>query len=395
MLGFSAFVTLLPVLAHDFVLNNSQAGLIGGVLLGGFMASVPLLGPLTDRIDARRIYAVAAVIAAIGAAGFSWYASGFWSALCCQLLIGIGLAGTYIPGLKTLSDRLQGISQSRGAAFYGATFGVGTAASMALCGLIGAHFGWRTAFMVVSFGPLIAAAIVLFAFEPARPMRAAQTALLDFRPVWRDRNVRPYLFATTAHAWELYATRAWIVAFLTFADSLRDADDRLPVSVAVVAAVITLLGPFASVTGNEFAHRYGRARLITIAAMLSGIASCIVGFLTHAPWIVLLVFAALHTMFTLIDGSVITAGMVTAAEPTRRGSTMAVYSFMGFGAGFIAPAAFGVVLDLAGGRHSTFAWGLAFASLGAVGLLAIIPARRLAARELARASAHAAGTKQR
>jgi MFS family permease len=108
-----------------------------------------------------------------------------------------------------------------------------------------------------------------------------------------------------------------------------------------------------------------------------------VGFLTHAPWSVLLVFAALHTMFTLIDGSVITAGMVTAAEPARRGSTMAVYSFMGFGAGCIAPAAFGVVLDLTGGRHSTFAWGMAFASLGAIGLLALIPARRLAARERA------------
>lgn len=381
MLGFSAFATLLPVLAKDFALNNAQAGLISGVLLGGFMASVPLLGPLTDRVDARRVYGVAACIASLGAAGFALYASGFWSAFFCQLLIGIGLAGTYIPGMKALSDRLQGIAQSRGAAFYGATFGVGAAVSMALCGLVAAAFGWRTAFVVVAVGPLIAAAIVLYAFEAAVPKRVVHTALLDFRPVWANRDVRPYLFATAAHAWELYATRAWVVAFLTFADSLRTDADRLPIAVAVVASAITLLGPVASVTGNEFAHRYGRARLITIAALSSSLASFAVGFLAPSPWAVLLIFTALHTMFTLIDGSVITAGMVAAADPARRGSTMAVYSFMGFGAGFIAPTCFGVVLDFAGGRESSVAWGYAFASLGLVGLLAIIPARSLAQRE--------------
>jgi hypothetical protein len=39
------------------------------------------------------------------------------------------------------------------------------------------------------------------------------------------------------------------------------------------------------------------------------------------------------------------------------------------------------VLDLAGGRGVLVAWGLAFASLGAVALLGVIPARILAKRE--------------
>jgi hypothetical protein len=48
--------------------------------------------------------------------------------------------------------------------------------------------------------------------------------------------------------------------------------------------------------------------------------------------------------------------------------------------GCIAPAVFGTVLDLAGGRGERTAWGLAFASLGVVAVLGMFPARRLAAR---------------
>jgi hypothetical protein len=49
---------------------------------------------------------------------------------------------------------------------------------------------------------------------------------------------------------------------------------------------------------------------------------------------------------------------------------MAIYSFAGFSAAFLAPLAFGAVLDLAGGNRSQFAWGLAFASIGVFGALA-------------------------
>ena len=44
---------------------------------------------------------------------------------------------------------------------------------------------------------------------------------------------------------------------------------------------------------------------------------------------------------------------------------MAVHSFLGFGAGMIAPLVFGAVLDLTGGNTSVLAWGFAFATLGA------------------------------
>lgn len=380
MSAFSAFVTLLPVLAPEFGLNNAQAGLIGGIVLGGNVLSVPFLGPLTDRIDARRVYALAAVVAASGALGFSFFASGFWSALLCQALIGVGLAGTYVPGMKALTDRLHGPWQSRGAAIYGATFGVGASASLVLCGAIAAAFGWRAAFLASGAGPLLAAAIMVLALEPSTPRPAVRPALLDFRPVFRNAAVRPYLFGSAAHSWELHATRAWLVAFLAFAADLRGGADSVPVAAASMAALIYLLGPAASVSGNELALRFGRARMMTLGPALSAVASCIIGFLAGSPWMALLAFAAVHMYLVGIDAGVMTAGVVSAAEPAHRGASITMHSLVGFGTGFISPTVFGVVLDLAGGRGEVMAWGLAFASLGMVALLGIIPARQLARR---------------
>ena len=376
MTAFSGFVTLLPVLAPEFGLNNSQAGLIGGTVLGGYVLAVPFLGPLTDRIDARRVYAAAALLAGCGALGFSFFASGFWSALLCQALIGFGLAGTYVPGMKALTDRLQGPWQSRGAAIYGATFGVGASGSLVLTGAVAGAFGWQAAFLAAGAGPLLAGALVALALEPVTPRAAARRALLDFRPVFRNVAVRSFLIGSAAHSWELHATRAWLVAFFTFAAGLRG--ESVPLSAALTVAVIYLLGPIASVVGNELSLRFGRPTLMTVGPILSAAASGVIGFLAGWPWAALVAVAAMHMLFIGIDAGAMTAGVVSAAEPAYRGATLTLHSLIGFGTGFVSPMIFGVVLDLAGGRGELMAWGLAFLSLGAVAILGVIPARRLA-----------------
>ena len=56
MTGFASYTTLLPELMRLWGLNNSAAGLIGGVFYAGYMLAVPVLSSLTDRVDSRRIY---------------------------------------------------------------------------------------------------------------------------------------------------------------------------------------------------------------------------------------------------------------------------------------------------------------------------------------------------
>lgn len=372
MTGFAAYTTLLPVLQVQWNLSNSEAGLVSGVYYAGYVAATPVLTSLTDRVDSRRVYLLACLLSFLGAAGFTLFANGLWSALFFQFLIGTGLGGTYMPGLKMLADRLEGAVQSRAVGFYTASFGVGSTLSIFICGAIGAAYGWQWAFAYGAVGPVIAASMVNLGMPRGRTRAAASPApaLLDFRPILRNRKTLPYVIGYSAHNYELFGQRSWMVAFLAYCASLQPADAPMLFSAASLAATINLLGPVMSVTGNELAIRFGRTRVIFTFMTASGLVACVLGYAAALPWVAVFLLMCVHYGLMLGDSAALTSGAVASAHPDERGATMAIYSFMGFSAAFLAPLVFGAVLDLAGGNRSLLAWGLAFASIGIFGTLA-------------------------
>jgi MFS family permease len=380
MAGFSTYATLLPRLQDEWGMNNSQAGFISGMFFAGYMAAVPLLTSLTDRVDARRIYLVSSLVAAAALAGFALLVEGVQSAALLQLFAGAGIAGTYMPGLRALTDNVEGTrSQSRAVAFYTAVFGLGTSLSILAAGSIAESMGWRWAFALAAAGPVVAGLMVVRGLRPKRPERVHELHVLDFRPVLASREVRPYIFGYAVHCWELFGSRSWLVAFIVFAQGLGVArgSGAAAWSAVTIAAVANLFGPAASIFGNELAMRHGRERLIWKAMLASGALTCALGFVSFLPWYALAGVIMLHMCLIMGDSSALTAGVVTRARESIRGATMAVHSMLGFGAGFVAPLVFGMVLDLAGGKASSFAWGLAFTTLGvgAVVMAALIRSR--------------------
>ena len=361
MTVFSTYPALLPQLQTEWSMSNTEAGFVSGLFFAGYMTAVPVLTALTDRVDARRIYLLSSVVAAVGAAGFASLAHGAASGGFFQLLVGIGIAGTYMPGLRALADNTTGAAQTRAVSFYTASFGFGVSLSLVLASGIAAAAGWRWAFAVSAAGPLLAAAMIVLGLPARKPPGVrADAHLLDFRPVLRNRAARRYIFGYAVHCWELLGSRSWMVAFLTFAQSMVPA----PLSPAAIHAVANLASPFASIAGNEVALRAGRARVIVVGMTLSGALTCALGFFAHLPWILVLALVVAHMLLVMSDSSTLTAGMVAASDPGLRGATMAVHSTLGFGAGFVAPLVFGLALDLAGGNRSAFAWGIAFVTLG-------------------------------
>jgi MFS family permease len=177
-----------------------------------------------------------------------------------------------------------------------------------------------------------------------------------------------YILGYAAHCWELFGLRSWMPAFFAFSLGITAAQTSPLLGAAALAAWINLLGPLASILGNEAAVRRGRRPVVLAVMAASGALACVVGF--SAPLPIVLVFLVMTAYFLLVmgDSAALTAGLVAAAEPGRRGATMALHSLLGFGAGFVAPLAFGAMLDLAGGNERVPAWGLAFASLGIWGL---------------------------
>jgi len=369
MLCYAIYPTLLPQLQLEWGASNSAAGLISGMFFAGYMASVPVLSGLTDRVDARRVYFCSSLLCATGGLGFALFAQGVWSAAAFQALTGAGIAGTYMPGLKALTDNLGERAQSRAVSFYTAVFGFGASFSILLAGSVAAALGWRWAFALCALGPLSAGLMMLGGLPPRRPPAASRAALLDLRPVLANRAARGYILGYTVHCWELFGSRSWMVAFFVFSQSLS-AEGPWPWSPVLIAAIANMFGPGASVLGNELAMRYGRNRVVPVFMLASGLFTCLFGLLSGLPWYAIVGLSFLMLVLHMGDSSALTAGMVINSDPSMRGASMALHSMLGFGAGFIAPLAFGAVLDAAGGNADASAWMLAYVSLGVGGVLA-------------------------
>jgi predicted MFS family arabinose efflux permease len=387
MTGFATWAALLPTLRQAWRLTNSEAGLISGAFFGGYMAAVPLLTSLTDRVDARRVYAFASAISTIGLLGFAALAGGLWGAALLQAVAGAGLAGTYMPGLKVLTDHIEGSGRSRSVAFYTSSFGVGASVSLLLASVAAGLGGWRVAFAAAGLGPIAAGALVLSLVPAAPPTSLPSSAPASaFRAVLRTRAALGYIVGYAVHCWELFAFRSWVVAFLTFNRAFQAVGRGMPVGAPAFVAGVNLLGPPASILGNELAARVGTLRFVRAAMLVSAALACLVGLLGSSPWPWTAAGTALYLVAIMADSSALTAAVVAAAPAAYRGTTMAVHSFLGFGSGFVAPITFGAVLDLTGGGDSPRAWAFAFASLGFTGVagrLVLTRAARHARRSLA------------
>jgi MFS family permease len=381
MLGFSTYAALLPELRDQWRLSNAEAGVIGGMFFAGYVATVSYWTALTDRVDARRVYLAGSVIAAVASAGFGLAAGGFASAVLFQVLLGVGIAATYMPGLRLLSDRISGTGQSRSIATYTSFFGIGTALSLAAAGFIASSAGWRMAFVVAAAGPAVSGALVFLLLKPlpVSAPRRTTTSLFPFAAwaeVLRNRACAGYTVGYMAHCLELFGSRGWMVAFLAFSASLHS-DGGFPWQLAAIAAVINLLAVPASILGNELALRIGRRRWILLVMAGSGSCGLLVGASAPWHWAVVLALLVIYSMLVMAESGTLTAGLVAAAPAELRGAAMGLYSLLGFGGGLLGPVVFGTALDLAGGSGNAAAWVIAYAAIGAGCLAAPLVARVL------------------
>ena len=137
----------------------------------------------------------------------------------------------------------------------------------------------------------------------------------------------------------------------------------------VVATLSALVAMVASIGGNEIAGRYGRRRILIIFLFSSGTLAFFIGFLATLPYWIVVILVIFYAGLIQLDSAILTAGAVFAAEKGRRGATLGVYAFIGFGGGALGPLVVGIILDASGGGTNTTSWGLAFASLGLVAFL--------------------------
>jgi len=379
LLGFACYAVVLTTLQDEWHLSNLQSGLIASAFFFGYMLMVPLATALTDRVDAKKVYLVGGLSAICGLLGMSLFAYNFWTALIFMALNGVGLAGTYMPGLKILSDRIKTGELTRHIAFYTAFFGIGTGLSYLCSGWILNSLGWRYVFGIIALGPFTASLIVLL-FIPALshekwhgPIRIRLHDIfpLDkWRLVLQDKTASGFIFGYTAHSIELFACRSWIVAFFGFCAIVTG--DPFLLTATTLAGVINFFGVPASIIGNEIALRIGRQKWIFFVMLSSAVFGVALAWSTGQSWWLIIVLAVGHTIFIMADSATLTAGLVISAKENIKGAAMGLHSLMGFGGGLLGPAIFGFVLDLTGSRASQISWVWAYAAVVVWGVLFVL-----------------------
>jgi predicted MFS family arabinose efflux permease len=283
-----------------------------------------------------------------------------------------------MPGLRALTDRLEPGDASRSVTLYTSSFSLGVGLSFLMSQLIADSLGWRWAFVLTGLGPLIMV-MTAAAMKPVPPPPPSG-ALLDFRPVLRNRTALGYILGYGAHCFELYGMRTWIVAFWTFVVARNGA--AAPLDPITVSVLVTVLAMPASILGNELSIRFGRHRAVTWIQIVSGLVALSIGALAGGAPLALLALVLCYAVTVPADSGSLTAGMSASADPRFKGATMALHSTVGFGLSALAGWSVGAALDAFGGVKEPGAWQAGFAVLAAgvfCGPLALWWSRRVPA----------------
>ena len=116
-----------------------------------------------------------------------------------------------------------------------------------------------------------------------------------------------------------------------------------------------------SIAVGELAFRFRRERVIALTSWVS-VAVCfaLAGTTDAEPGLVLVLLVLLQ-ISSFADVGALTTGAVDAAEPKRRGASLALYSFAGFVTGWLGPVTVGTTLGWFDSTES--GWAVAFVVL--------------------------------
>jgi MFS family permease len=190
---------------------------------------------------------------------------------------------------------------------------------------------------------------------------SAKRAVFPFRAVLENRDAVILIAAYAATIWGTVGLRQWIVLFLGFcAGDPTHADWSL----LAIAATNSLLGVPAGLLGNELAIRFGLRITATLVFLASAIVTGVLGFAAMLPFHAAAAVTLSVGFIAQGNLSNLTSGLLAVAAPQYAGATMALYSCIGFGGGFLGTVVFGVALDWFGGATRPGAWIMSFGTCG-------------------------------
>ncbi|OLA97382.1 MAG: hypothetical protein AUH20_01210 [Candidatus Rokubacteria bacterium 13_2_20CM_69_15_2] len=370
---FMTYAATLSVLRDEWGMSATAAGSISTGFQLGYAVSLVFFSSLADRVGARRVLLGSAWLSAVFALAWALWARSYLSGLVLYTLVALSQGGTYTTAIMLFADRYP--PERRGAAvgWLIASSSAGYALSLLVSGSALAWGGYPLSFFASACGPILGVVVLWLALRatpnvlhPRREGARFGTAVLRNRPAIR------LILGYTFHSWELLGMWAWTPAFVAAVFAVSGTGSvRAAELASYVSAAFHVMGLVASSSMGRLSDGLGRRIVLFGLAATSAVCSLTFGWLIGLPVAVVFVVGAVYGFTALGDSPVLSTALTEEVGAAHLGAALALRSFLGFGAGAVAPIVFGRILDLtnAPGPFPT-TWGWAFVSLGLGGLAA-------------------------
>lgn len=345
---FSNAVRTLPAMAADVLqadLGVSADGL--AALTGAFPAAFALtmlpVGVALDRFGVKptalALLAIAAVGAALGAA-----ATGPWSMLAAQLVLGIGCSGMLMCPMTYAAKNLPPQKFGLWGGVIQAFGNTGMLLSASPLALLVDHAGWRSGYLACAALAVAAALIVVIVVREVRTAPQARRSMLedarDVITLGLSRSIRgPVVIAFASFAAVLGVRGLWGGPWLMDIKGLA----RVPAGNVLLACTIALIiGP---VVAGMLERRFQRHRRGLLAAGHLGAAGAIVLIVAGGAfgWSVAMDAVLLFAFGLLVSAQVICFALVRAAVPPDRvGRALSAMNVSFFGGAAVLQAVSGI-----------------------------------------------------
>jgi MFS family permease len=371
MAMFMTYAAVLPVLLPAWSMTATMAGSVSTGFQGGYAVSLVVFSALADRVGARRVFVWSSWLTAVSGLLFAVFARSYLSGLVFYTLVAIANGGTYTTAIMLLADRYPPARRGAAVGWLIASSSLGYALSLVLSGAALRWGGYPAAFHASAAGPVAGAVIVALALRATPNVVHARKPEARFgTAVLKNPRAMRLVTGYTFHSWELLGMWAWVPAFLATALAVSGAASVRAVELsAYVSASFHIMGLIASSSMGGLSDRLGRRTVLVALAASSAACSLVFGWLIGWPIALLFAVGAVYAFTALGDSPVLSTAFTESVPPAYLGAGLALRSLLGFGAGAIAPLAFGAVLDATNPPGVTpTTWGWAFVTLGLGGI---------------------------
>jgi len=374
MLVFINYSAVLPLLKQEWGMNNTMAGSIFSVYQLGYIASGVVLSALTDRLNTKHIFIVSILWSGTANLLFALFAHDYVSGLTLRALTGIGMGGTYMPGLKLVAEKFPPRERGRAVGVYVGALVLGASLSLAVTGAVASVAGWRTAFVICSVGVYVGMLLSVPVFKGYRPVSRRDEGSGFRAEIVGNRSALLMILGYGAHMWEMYGMRSWLAPFFAALLVGHGMAQGLATGwAATAAAVIIGIGSISTAITGTLSDRLGRTRTISLVMSASATISFCFGWLVNANPALTFAAGLVYGYLIVAESPVFSTGLTELVVPGYLGTAMGVQSLVGYSLGMVSPTVFGWALDLCSGWQPAAGirgdWGIAFATAG-VGALA-------------------------